>query len=379
MGELASVERVATALQGKEPDRVPVGTLAISRALWEIDERPKDAQNDPETMAKAKIAANENFGDDMVIAGIDGCFVEAKACGAQGFWSEHMEIVDATQRTFESWDEIDDLEFPDLEEHIRTSSVLRESAILMDEVGDQKAVAPIVSGVFSTAANLIGHEELYRGMYEEPEKVHEFLEKLNEFHIEYHTAFEGKAHGVVVLDPVAATETTSPPQYEEFVLPYLKEDFKAIADTGMIPINHPCGDTTGIIQMVADSIPDGAPGGIHANYGNVDKWPKDVEYLEETLGEDNIEYDEGDPYSIMLQAVKKDVGDQVCILGNVDPVTVLLEGDPQTVKETARRNIEYGAEGGGFILTPACDTNPNTPSENFKALVEAAKEYGQYE
>lgn len=148
---------------------------------------------------------------------------------------------------------------------------------------------------------------------------------------------------------------------------------------GMIPINHLCGDTTCIIEYVADTIPEGAPGGIHANYGNVEQWPKDVKYLEQTLEEKSIDHDEGDPYCIMLKAVKKDVGDRVCILGTVDPVTVLLESDPQTVKESARRTIEYGADGCGFILTLACDTNPITPSENFRALVEAAEEYGQSE
>ncbi|MFB6183713.1 MAG: uroporphyrinogen decarboxylase family protein [Haloarculaceae archaeon] len=377
MGEMTSLERVATALQGEEPDRVPVGTLAITRALWEIGERPRDAQNDPETLAEAKLAANENFGGDVIVPGIDGCFVEAKACGATGYWSKHMEIVDATERTVESWEDVDDLTVPALDEHVRTRSVLRESALVMDEVGDRVAVAPIVSGIFSTAANLLGHEHLFRGMIEHPEKVHDLMEKLTEFHIEYHTAFEDRAHAVVVLDPVAAAETTSPQQYEEFVYPYLKEDFEAIADAGLIPINHPCGDTTGIIRTVADTIPDDSPGGVHANYGNVEKWPKDVEYLESVI--DDVDYDEGDPYSIMLKAVKAEVGDEVCILGNVDPVTVMLEGDPETVEETARRNIEYAADGGGFILTPACDTNPDTPAENFRALVAAAEEYGQYE
>jgi len=48
------------------------------------------------------------------------------------------------------------------------------------------------------------------------------------------------------------------------------------------------------------------------------------------------------------------------------------------VEQTACRNIEYAADGGGFTPTPACDTNPNTPSENFRALVAAAEKYGQY-
>lgn len=377
MAEMSSLERTATALQGKQPDRVPVATLAITRALWEIDERPKTAMNDAEKMAKAKMKANERFGDDIVVAGLDGCFVEAKAMGAKSYWCRHMPIVDTRDRVIKDWEDVDDLSFPSTDEHVRMKTVIDEAGMLMDEIGDQKGVAVIVSGPFSTACNLMGHENFFMSMVEEPDKVHSLLEKVTEYSIEYHTAFEGKAHALALLDPVAAVETTSPQQHEEFVVPYLKEDCEAIKDAGLIPINHPCGDTTGILQMTVDVL-GGLPGGLHANHGHVENRPKSLEWLKEVLGED-VELDPDDPYSIYLKAVKKEVGDEVCICGTVDPITVMLEGSPEKVKATARRNIEYAAEGGGFILMPACDTNPDTPSENFKALVEAAEEYSPYD
>lgn len=376
MEKMTSLERVATALQRGQPDRVPVATLAISRALWEIGERPKTAIDNAKKMAKAKIAANKRFGDDIVVAGIDGCFVEAKAMGAKSYWCKHMPIVDTRYRVIKSWEDVDDLTYPAPDEHPRMKTVIEEAGILMDMVGDHTAVAVIVSGHLSTACNLMGHEYIFRAMVKEPEKVHSLLDKITEYSIKYHTAFKGHAHAVVSLDPVAATEATSPKQYEEFVKPYLERDFDAIAKAGMIPINHPCGDTTGILHMAADVIPKGSPGAIHAIYGNVETRPMSLKFLRDTVGD--VALDPGDPYSIILKAVKKEVGDKVCICGNVDPISILLEGTPEQVKATAKRNIKYGAEGGGFILMPACDTNPNTPPENFKALVDAAKEYGSY-
>ncbi len=377
MGGMTSLERTAIALQGGQPDMVPVATLAISRALWEIGERPRTAINDPDKMAKAKIVANEKFGDDIVVAGIDGCFVEAKAMGAKSFWSDHMPIVDTRYRVINTWEDADNLSFPEPHEHIRMRCVIEESEILMDKIGDHKAIAVVVSGPFSTACNLMGHENLFRAMVKEPDEVHSLLDKITDYSIKYHTAFKGIAHAVAVLDPVASVETTSPRQYEEFVKPYLERDMAAIAGKGLIPINHPCGDTTGILHMVADVIPKGSPGAIHASYGNVETRPMSLKYLRNVLGE-GVQLDPDDPYSIMLKAVKKEVGDRVCVCGNVDPITVLLEGTPEQVRATVRRNIEYGAEGGGFILMPGCDTNPYTPSENFRALVEAAREYGVY-
>jgi uroporphyrinogen-III decarboxylase len=36
------------------------------------------------------------------------------------------------------------------------------------------------------------------------------------------------------------------------------------------------------------------------------------------------------------------------------------------------------SEGGGFILSPGCTLPYTTPDENAAALVETAKQYGQY-
>jgi len=379
MAKMSSLERVATALQGKQPDRVPVATLAIARALWEIDANPRDVINDPKTMARAKLVANERFGDDVIVAGIDGCFVEAKAMGAKEYWARHMPIVDTRYRVIKTWEDVDDLSMPKPEEFPRMKAVMDEAAILMEKVGDHMAIATIVSGSFSTVCNLMGHEALYRAMVKEPKEVHRLLEKVTDYSIEYHLALKGKTHALGVLDPVAAVETTSPKQYEEFVKPYLAKDFEAIfKDGGMIPINHPCGSCTGILHMASvEIIPEGAPGGISANYGHVHERRSDLRYLKETVGE--VTLDPDDPYSIMLAAVKKEIGGRVGIFGNIDPIGVLLEGTPEMVRAQVRRNIKYAAEGGGFILASACDTAVDTPSANYKAMVEATKEFGVYD
>jgi uroporphyrinogen decarboxylase len=378
MAKMSSLERVATALQGKQPDRVPVATLAIARTLIEIGAPVKDAINDPNTMARAKLVANERFGDDVIVAGIDGCFVEAKAMGAKEYWARHMPIVDTRYRVIKTWEDVDNLAMPSPEEFPRMKAVIEEAGIIMEKVGDHIAIATIVSGPFSTVCNLIGHEALYRAMVKEPKEVHRLLEKVTDYSIKYHLALKGSTHAVGVLDPVAAADTTSPKQYDEFVKPYLAKNFKAILDAGMIPINHPCGSTTGILHMASDEIiPEGAPGGISANYGHVHERRSDLRYLKEVVGE--VTLDPDDPYSIMLAAVKKEIGGRVGIFGNIDPIGVLLEGTPEMVRAQVRRNIKYAAEGGGFILASACDTAVDTPSANYKAMVEATKEFGVYD
>jgi uroporphyrinogen decarboxylase len=352
MAKMTSLERVATALTGGQPDMVPVGTLAINRALREIDERPETAINKPEVMAKAKLTANERFGDDIIVVGIDGCFVEACSMGAKTSMRPHTPIV--TEWPVKSWEDVDKLPTPKPDESPRMKAVLEEASIIFDKVGDHIAVVPIVAGVLTTALNLMGANRLYLAMAKEPDELKRLLNKVTEVCINYHTAFKGSVHGVCVLDPAATPELISPKQYKEFAMPYQKKVFDAIASAGMIPINHICGDTTLIIPYMIEPLPKFPnPQAINIDFGSTRS-------------------------SLDLRFVKEAVGNKTCIIGNVDPIGVMLQGTPQDVERAAKRCIEQAAEGGGYILTPGCDTNPDTPSHNFKALVKAAREYGVY-
>lgn len=378
MAQMTSLERVATALSGGKPDRVPVATLTISRALKEIGgPRPETVMNDPQTMAEAKLAAHARFGDDIVVAGLDGCFVEAKAMGAEEMVSEHMPIVSGNRR-LKSWDDVDQLPTPAPDEFPRMKSVLEEASLLLKEVGDQTAVAVIVSGPFSTAGNLMGPENLARALIEAPEQVHRLMEKVTDYSIQYHTAFAGRAHAVVVLEPMTATELTSPAHYKEFAFPYLQKTFHAIAEAGLIPINHPCGDTTGILDMAVEVLPPKPPHGIHASFGQAMIRPRSFKWVKEVVGDESLSPDPDDPYSIIMLGVKRAVGTKTCIAGNIDPVGVMLDGTPQDVEKAVKKVIDYASEDGALIVCPGCDLNPGIPAENLLALVEATKKYGAY-
>jgi len=379
MAEMTSLERVATALSGGQPDRVPVTALTIGRALKEIGgPRPEKVMNQPEVMAEAKLAAHERYGDDIVVAGLDGCFVEAKAMGAETMISEHMPIVSENRR-ITSWADVDQLPTPAPDEFPRMRAVLDEADLLFKDVGSHTAVAVIVSGPFSTAGNLMGPENLARALIEAPAEVHKLLEKITEYSLQYQTAFGGRAHAAVVLEPMTATELTSPTHYKEFVFPYLERTFHAMADAGLIPINHPCGDTTGILDMTVDALPKGHPGGVHAAFGQAWTRPRSLTWAREAVGDEDLAPDDGDPFSVLMAGVKHAVGDKTCVAGNVDPVGVMLDGTPDDVDSAVQRVIGYAADGGALIVCPGCDLNPDVPAENLVALVEATKKYGVYD
>jgi uroporphyrinogen decarboxylase len=79
-----------------------------------------------------------------------------------------------------------------------------------------------------------------------------------------------------------------------------------------------------------------------------------------------------------LGALKRQWYGKLCLFGGVDEQTVLPFGTPQDVREEVRRRIMEAGVGGGFIIAPSHNIQPDTPVENVLAYFEAVKELGEY-
>jgi uroporphyrinogen-III decarboxylase len=64
--------------------------------------------------------------------------------------------------------------------------------------------------------------------------------------------------------------------------------------------------------------------------------------------------------------------------GNVPPVDVMLLGTPQDVENASKELIKKCGPGGRFVLCPGCDLAINVPMENLKALINSVEKYGHY-
>lgn len=133
--------------------------------------------------------------------------------------------------------------------------------------------------------------------------------------------------------------------YKEWAYPYEKRFFDKINDyakkyDGAV-ILHICGNTTKVLDLMADT---GAP---------------------------ILEID----YKVDLAEARSIVGNRSCLLGNIHPIQVLLRGTPELVAEESRKCIESAGKDSGFILGSGCEVAVDTPLENTKAMVKAAREY----
>ncbi len=76
--------------------------------------------------------------------------------------------------------------------------------------------------------------------------------------------------------------------------------------------------------------------------------------------------------------LKADFGDRMAFWGGIDTMRVLNLGTPDDVHREVREKIRALAPGGGYILNPTHNVQPDVPVENLLAMIEAGLRYGAY-
>ncbi len=75
------------------------------------------------------------------------------------------------------------------------------------------------------------------------------------------------------------------------------------------------------------------------------------------------------------EKLKKEFGKDLIFFGGIDVQDLLPNGTPQQIKDEVRRRMDIFGEGGGYIVAPAHNIQPDTPVENVMAYYEAIREY----
>jgi uroporphyrinogen-III decarboxylase len=78
-----------------------------------------------------------------------------------------------------------------------------------------------------------------------------------------------------------------------------------------------------------------------------------------------------------IRAVKRDYGDRICLLGNVD-LNVLGLGTPEDVDRVVYELIRDVGPGGGYVVTCGNSLAGYLQPENVVALAQAVQRYGRY-
>ena len=332
-------ERVLSAIEFRPVDQVAAIPLVMRFAATQAGLPYSAYLQDSRLLVEAQLQCQARFGYDYVTVCSDG-YREAEACGAE--LSFPLDSTPKVERpTLRGLDDVDLLEVPDFDKPGRLKDRLDSIRMMRRAVGDRVLVLGWIEGPFASAAAMLGVEPLLVGLYTEPEAVKRLLEFCLAVESEYGRAQVAAGADLIGVGDAAAS-LISAPHYAELALPYEIRLFKALHGVGGKAKLHICGNTSHLLDLMPRS---------GADVVNVD-WMVD------------------------LAAARKALGDRQCLKGNCDPVAVLLQGTPESIAERARRDIAIGGRT-GYILGAGCEVAPETPVDNLRAYVEAARETRQ--
>lgn len=192
---------------------------------------------------------------------------------------------------------------------------------------------------------LRGTHGIVMDMYRQPKKLHEGMEWYLKLTVETTIKNFPMTASPLCIMPLHKGDDTfmSDEQFAEFYWPTLRSLLLAMIDEGLVPMPFAEGRYNNRLKQITDTPKSG-----------VVWW-----------------FDQTD-----MAEAKKTIGDICCIAGNV-PTSVMMNGTVQQVMESCRKLIEACAPGGGYILGGGAHVD-NGKIENFKAMMDAAKEYGVY-
>lgn len=79
-----------------------------------------------------------------------------------------------------------------------------------------------------------------------------------------------------------------------------------------------------------------------------------------------------------IYKLKKEWGDYLCLVGNINMEGVLAFGTPDEVVEDTREHIERLSYNGGYVVASSHSIVDAIPVENYNAMIETAVKYGRF-
>jgi uroporphyrinogen decarboxylase len=351
--EMTPLERVVAALTFDTPDRVPCATYfqsALQFIIRDDDYTWQEVLNHPTKLARAVEKQYTKYGMDNLYLPVD-FRVDSEAFGGKCEYilktGEGFRMPVVTEFAVNDVSEIDDLEVPDPKTAGRCPIILKAIEKLSEKYGNKVPIVGFINSPLDVATDIIkGHYSTVMPMIaKDPDSLHKLLQKITDFNKEFGNAMvEAGAHALSTVSGGFNHLTISPKQFAEFLTPYHTQLVKAYN----VPyIFHQCQNATPFMDEISKT---GCAA--IAFHELVDlKWAKETYGKKHALA-GNVAVSEGD--------------------------SVMCAGTPDDVLEAAKKCIEIGKPGSGFLLSAGCEVHHAVREENIYALVKACKLYGKY-
>lgn len=299
---------------------------------------------DPELWFQSNLKIHQEFPDIIFVPSwwVEyGMAAEPSALGAKiKFWQDN------TPSAYHTLYRIEDIEnFPeyDVEADAFMGITLHRIRMHRQRILDMGEILPLVTarGPLCTAGFVRGTTEFMIDLVEQPEWAHKLIDRCTRLIIDWlkaqRAAMGDTVEGLFLLDDIVGFINEE--HYREFAHPYLKRICDAFP-ADWVKIYHNDADVTACL----DHLPDCG--------FNVLNWGKQTDIAE----------------------VKQRVGDRMCLMGNVNPLEIGVQGTREEVRAATLEVLEKSG-GEGIILSVGGGTSPGMPRENILAMLQALEEF----
>ncbi|MFI4911836.1 MAG: uroporphyrinogen decarboxylase family protein [Sedimentisphaeraceae bacterium JB056] len=215
---------------------------------------------------------------------------------------------------------------------------------LKDYVGDDGIVGSWTPhGPFNNASILIDHQEIYSLFLTDPGYYDKLMKFASARIKDYTAAIDAAGVDVHCVGGNVPGGFLGKRIYDEYILPYERDYIRFVQKNGTPAIYHNCGEIMNLVESYKEL-------GVRV-----------VEpFSPPPLGDADL-----------ARAVEIVNGDYVMI-GGVDQVNVLQNGDTELVKKVTKQTMLTGKQGGKFILQSADFLEYGTPFENLEVYASTA-------
>lgn len=266
--------------------------------------------------------------------------VEAECFGAHVHFSDD-EVPTVTGALVSTMEDVERLPAPkvgDGRTGIYVEAIEKAKAYITDR--------PIFAGVigpYSLAGRLMDVSQILLNSIVDPDMVHATLRKATDFLAAYIRAYkDAGADGVVIAEPAAGL--LPPDMGLTFSTKYIQPLVDSLQDEHFLLIYHNCGDAAAL--MVPEIL---ATGCAAYHFGN----------------------------AVDMADILEKMPPDVLTMGNVDPVSVLRSGTPETVRAATLALLARCGGHRNFLISSGCDIPPAAPWENLDAFFAAVAEFGR--
>jgi len=372
-------ERVITALEHREPDRVPMSMTITIDAYnnlknfmgIKLDEKSKVGRWTDVTIHPV---VAEKFGLDVLRVDmgspkkrpksndpnilIDEWHVEWKLINLPdgGYYYEMCKhpLADATIK------DLDDFQWPDPNDEGLIDGVEDRFRELRQNT-DFAITTKIGGAVFELSTYMVGMQRWYTVLAEDPDFAYALMAKIAAIQAQIDILGLQKVGQYIDILRLSGEDLgtqqgplISVPMFRKLVRPHLEKVWK-VAKTELTKRNpngkimlHSCGSVRPFMRDWAD------------------------------MGLDVLDPIQPRPKNMDTAAIKADVGDRLSFHGGIDIQHVLPFGTTEEVRQEVRQRIKDLAPGGGYLLAPAHNVQSDVPPQNLIAMRDAVEEFGYY-